>query len=66
MAAQANRLGTVSDNIANASTNGYKRASTEFSSLILSIGLGRLHAGGVKTRIRYNISEQGPFNSRHR
>ena len=33
MAAQANRLGAVSDNIANSSTTGYKRASMEFGSL---------------------------------
>ena len=38
MAAQANRLGTVADNIANSSTTGYKRASTEFSSLVLESG----------------------------
>ena len=38
MAAQANRLGTVADNIANTSTTGYKRASTEFSSLVLESG----------------------------
>ena len=44
MAAHANRLGTVSDNIANASTTGYKRASTEFSSLILEFGLFGVHA----------------------
>ncbi len=31
----ANRLSSVSDNIANSSTTGYKRSSTEFSSLII-------------------------------
>ncbi len=31
MGAQSNKLGTVADNIANASTHGYKRAFTEFS-----------------------------------
>jgi flagellar hook protein FlgE len=35
MAAQAGRLATVADNIANVNTNGYKRASTEFSSLLI-------------------------------
>lgn len=33
--AQASKLGTVADNVANTSANGYKRASVEFSSLIL-------------------------------
>jgi flagellar hook protein FlgE len=61
MAAQANRLGTVSDNIANASTTGYKRASTEFSSLILESGSADYVPGGVETTIRYAISQQGAF-----
>ena len=39
MNAQANRLGTVSDNIANSSTTGYKEATTSFSSL----EIGRAH-----------------------
>lgn len=61
MAAQANRLGTVSDNIANASTTGYKRASTEFSSLILESGSADYVPGGVETTVRYGISQQGAF-----
>ncbi|MBN9262083.1 MAG: flagellar hook protein FlgE, partial [Hyphomicrobium sp.] len=36
MNAQSNRLGTIADNIANASTVGYKRASTQLSSLLLN------------------------------
>ncbi len=39
MNAQANRLSTVADNIANASTVGYKRAETQFSSLVLPSAL---------------------------
>ena len=35
MNAQANRLSTVADNIANSGTTGYKRSSTEFASLII-------------------------------
>ncbi len=61
MAAQANRLGTVADNIANTSTTGYKRASTEFSSLVLESGNSEFLSGSVETRIRYAISEQGAF-----
>ncbi|KQY48874.1 MULTISPECIES: flagellar hook protein FlgE [Rhizobium/Agrobacterium group] len=60
MNAQANRLGTVAENIANANTTGYKRASTEFSSLILPTSNGSYNSGGVDTKIRYSISEQGP------
>jgi flagellar hook protein FlgE len=61
MAAHANRLGTVSDNIANSSTTGYKRASTEFSSLILESGSSEYMPGGVTTNVRYSISQQGAF-----
>ncbi|PWE57816.1 flagellar hook protein FlgE [Metarhizobium album] len=59
MNAQANRLGTVGDNIANSSTVGYKRASTEFSSLVLPSGSSSYQSGGVTTNVRYSISEQG-------
>ncbi len=62
MGAQSNRLGTVSDNIANASTVGYKRASTEFSSLVLASGNGEYNSGSVNTDIRYGISQQGGFD----
>lgn len=59
MNAQASRLGTVADNIANSGTTGYKRASTEFSSLILPNVSGNYNSGGVTTDVRYAISEQG-------
>jgi len=59
MNAQSSRLSTVADNIANASTNGYKRASTEFASMLINSGSGEYTSGGVTTRLRYNISEQG-------
>jgi flagellar hook protein FlgE len=61
MNAQANRLSTVADNIANSSTTGYKRASTEFSSLILESGGGAYESGSVETRVRYGITQQGTF-----
>lgn len=61
MAAQANRLSTVADNIANSNTTGYKRASTEFSSLILQSGTSEYVSGSVETRLRQAISEQGAF-----
>ncbi|CCF17962.1 Flagellar hook protein FlgE [Pseudorhizobium banfieldiae] len=61
MNAQANRLSTVGDNIANASTAGYKKASTQFSSLILPSSDGAYNSGGVTTNVRYSISSQGTF-----
>ncbi|MCB5177727.1 flagellar hook protein FlgE [Microvirga lenta] len=62
MNAQSNKLGTVAENIQNASTTGYKRASTEFSSLILSSGKGAYNSGAVTTTVRYSIGDQGPIS----
>lgn len=59
MAGQSSRLSTVADNIANSSTNGYKRATTEFSSLIIPNPPGSYASGGVTTTVRYAISQQG-------
>lgn len=62
MTAQSNLLGTVSDNIANAGTAGYKAADTEFSSLMLQSGGTEYQSGAVSTDIRYAISQQGSLN----
>ncbi|GGI19531.1 flagellar hook protein FlgE [Bradyrhizobium guangdongense] len=59
MNAQSNKLSTVSDNIANVNTVGYKRASTEFSSLILKSGSGNYDSGAVETTVRYAITDRG-------
>lgn len=59
MSAQANRLGTVGDNIANSSTTAYKKASTSFSSLVLPSTAGSYNSGGVESSTSYSISEQG-------
>ena len=63
MNAQANKLGAVADNIANASTNGYKRATTEFSSLVLPSTSGSYNSGSVLTKVRHNIGAQGGLTS---
>jgi flagellar hook protein FlgE len=59
MNAQANRLSTVADNIANADTTGYKRSSTEFSTLVMPSTGGAYNSGGVTTTVRSSISSQG-------
>jgi len=59
MAAQANRLGSVADNIANSSTTGYKRSMIEFASLVLDSGGSEYVSGSVESHTRYMISEQG-------
>src|SRR4051812_18476230 len=59
MSAQSNKLSTVSDNIANVNTTGYKRASAEFSSLILKSGSGNYDSGAIETNVRYAITDAG-------
>lgn len=59
MAAQADRMGTVADNIANVNTTGYKRASTEFATLVPEARVIEYTPGSVQTIIRRGITEQG-------
>jgi len=59
MNAQSNRLSAVADNIANSSTTGYKRAKTEFSSLVMPNLQGSYNSGGVNTVVMNQISQQG-------
>ena len=49
LAANANRLATISDNIANSSTHGYRRVETDFHSMVIGSGGGTYSAGGVRT-----------------
>jgi flagellar hook protein FlgE len=49
MNAQTSWLATISQNIANSSTTGYKDAETEFSSLVNQSGASNYSAGGVAT-----------------
>jgi flagellar hook protein FlgE len=62
MEAQSYKLATVADNIANANTVGYKRADTEFSSLILEAGPGAYSSGAVTANVHYEISRQGALS----
>lgn len=59
MAAQANRLSAVADNIANSNTTGYKKASTEFASLIIDNSVSSYTSGGVLTVVRHGMTQQG-------
>lgn len=59
MDAQANRLGTVADNIANVNTTGYKRSSPEFSSFIPVRSTSDYVSGAVNSNIRNFVDEQG-------
>lgn len=55
----ASRLATISDNIANAGTYGYKKARSDFSTMVVSSGSGAYTAGGVSVATKRQISSQG-------
>ncbi|MFD2173010.1 flagellar hook protein FlgE [Rhodobacter lacus] len=65
LAANATRLATISDNIANSGTYGYKRATTDFESMVLaqSGGSGTYSAGGVRASTGRLIDERGSLVS---
>ena len=64
MSAQSAWLNAISDNIANVSTTGYKEASTEFSSLVLSSGLtADYQSGSVVVHPEIAVDGQGALNS---
>ena len=57
------RLASISDNIANSSTFGYKRVETDFESMVLSSGGGSYAAGGVRANTQKLIDERGTLVS---
>jgi flagellar hook protein FlgE len=59
--ANATRLATISDNIANSGTYGYKRATADFESMVISQaqGAGIYSAGGVRASTARLIDERG-------
>ncbi len=61
LSANATRLATISDNIANSGTYGYKRAATDFESMVISQarGSGTYSAGGVRASTSRLIEERG-------
>ncbi len=59
MNAQTTRLSTVADNVANVNTTGYKAASCEFSSLLLSTADINYECGSVLSKVRHQVSAQG-------
>ncbi len=65
LAANATRLATISDNIANSGTYGYKRAAADFESMVIqqSRGAGVYSAGGVRAVSSRQIDERGTLVS---
>jgi flagellar hook protein FlgE len=59
--ANSNRLASISDNIANSETYGYRRSQTSFHSMVVGSGLsglGSFSAGGVRTAT-FRLIDQG-------
>lgn len=63
LAANATRLASISDNIANASTYGYKRVETDFSSMVISTSDAEYSAGGVQVSNQRLIDVRGALVS---
>jgi len=61
LAANATRLGSISDNIANSATYGYKRVETDFHAMVVGSGRGTYTAGGVRTSTIRLIDKGGPL-----
>lgn len=60
--ANAARLATISDNIANSATYGYKRSTVEFHSMVIDgTSPNKYSAGGVRSTALRLIDERGPL-----
>lgn len=63
LTANASRLSSISDNIANASTYGYKRVQTDFHSVVISASGPSYSAGGVRASSQRLIDQRGSLVS---
>ena len=61
--ANATRLATISDNIANSATYGYKRMEADFHSMVISSTGGSYSAGGVRATTQRLIDQRGSLIS---
>lgn len=59
LTANSTRLSTISDNIANSATYGYKRSQVDFSSMVLQQRSSSYAAGGVRVNTFKDISDTG-------
>lgn len=61
--ANASRLATISDNIANSSTFGYRRVESNFESMVMAQNGGIYSAGGVRATTQRLIDQGGSLIS---
>ena len=55
----ASRLASISDNIANSNTFGYKRAIVDFRSMVIDRVSNSYSAGGVRTTVSRQVDQNG-------
>ncbi|PWJ22333.1 flagellar hook protein FlgE [Jannaschia seohaensis] len=63
LSVNASKLGTISDNIANSATYGYKRATADFQALVMEQTPGRYAAGGVRVTTGREVDQRGTLIS---
>lgn len=59
LSVNSSRLSAIADNIANSGTDGYKRAVTDFASVVTGQISGRYDAGGVRSTSYRQVDERG-------
>ena len=64
LSVNATRLAVISDNIANSSTNGYRRADVEFSSLVIPSGPNSTISIAIRARSGRFPPRSGPGAAR--
>jgi len=62
MSAQAAALANISENISNSGSTAYKHATTHFLTMLNGFQDPNQFGGGVYTKSRYDIAQQGPLN----
>jgi flagellar hook protein FlgE len=63
MTAESARLSSISSNVANSSTVGYKATETDFESMVLGSGNGNSNTGGVTTTSWNDVATAGQIQS---
>ena len=63
LSVNASKLATISDNISNSKTYGYKRADVDFSSVALTSREGSYTAGGVRATAFRQVDSQGALST---
>lgn len=60
LGAQGQKLGNISDNIANVNTVGYKESEAQFQTMVINASaVTAFNPGGVRATTRYNVDKQG-------